>query len=331
MESQQILSILYGRYYKEDRTPPAMVSSHWKAMHTKIHVRSENGRIKSVFAEGFGDLQIDSLPYKLFSQLNICVHFLILKNKKSIFHVYKIARDICHRLEVAMTINSFYQVCTAALLMRAIPRKDDFYILNIGDGYGFLSILLKEIYPKAKIVLVDLGKTLLFQAEFCHKAYPAKRHTLLSKDNSQDIKNADFIYCPAEDLFLLDPLNFDLAVNVVSMQEMNSSTIQDYFAFLHCHMKKENYFYCCNRIEKKLVGGEVTKIDNYPWDKEDRHILDEICPWRGFFIYHRKISERGLTLGKWRIPFISYMDGDIKHRLTILKTAEGGLWKKFQN
>jgi len=322
MESQEILSTLYERYYQEDHTPPGMVSSHWRAMHAKACVQSEKGHIKSVFAEGFGDLQIDSIPYKLFSQLNIYIQFLILRNRKSIFHVYKIAKDICRRLEVAMTINSFYQVCTAALLMRMIPKKEEFFILNIGDGYGLLSILLKEFYPKAKIVLVDLGKTLLFQAEFCQKAHPSKKHVLLSAENRQDIQDVDFIYCPAEDIFLLDPLRFDLAVNVVSMQEMNASTIQDYFDFIRLHMKEENHFYCCNRIKKKLIGGEVTRIDDYPWEKEDRHIIDEICPWRGFFVYHRKISERGLMIGKFRIPFVSYMDGDIKHRLTVLKTAD---------
>lgn len=71
-------------------------------MHSKARVQSDNGRIKSVFAEGFDDLQIDSLPYKLYSRLNIYIQFLILGNKKSVFHVYRIAKDVCRRLEVAI-------------------------------------------------------------------------------------------------------------------------------------------------------------------------------------------------------------------------------------
>lgn len=318
-ESQQILSTLYERYYQEDQTPGALVSSHWRAMHTKAQVHYENGRVKPVFAEGFGDLQVNSWPYRFFSKLNIYIHFFFLQKKASLFHVYKIAKNICRRLGISMTINCFYQVCTAALLMRTLSPKGDLCILNIGDGYGFLSILLKEIYPKAKIVLVDLGKTLLFQVEFCYKAHPFKKHALFFGKDGQEIENMDFIYCPADDLALIDALKFDLMINVVSMQEMNYATIQSYFDFMRSHAKTKNFFYCCNRIEKKLVGGETIRMDAYPWVKEDKHVIDEICPWRRFLIYHRKISERGLTFGKWRVLFISYMDGDIKHRLTILK------------
>lgn len=328
MEIQKILSTLYEGYYKEDHTPQELVSSHWKAMHAKTQVRSEEGGIKTIFSEGFGDLQIKSFPYKIFSRFNIYLYFCVLKNKRSILHVYRIAKGVCRRLGVSMTINCFHQVCAAALLMRTVSRKDDFYILNIGDGYGFLSILLKEIFPKAKIVLVDLGKTLLFQVEFCNRAHPSKMHAaLFSEKNSEDMDNADFIYCPAENLSLLDSLKFDLVINSDSMAEMNCATIRHYFDFIRRHTKEENNFYCCNRIEKKLIGGEITRIDEYPWKKEDRHLIDEICPWKKFFVYHRKISERGFMIGKWRVPFISYMDGDIKHRLTVLKTVEGSFKK----
>ena len=111
------------------------------------------------------------------------------------------------------------------------------------------------------------------------------------------------------------------------MQEMNVGTIERYFNFIRGHVTEDNRFYCCNRIEKKLVGGETLRIDDFPWNSQDKHLIDEKCPWRKYLLYHRKTSERGMTIGKWRVPFINYPDGDLKHRLTIMASTEGKLEK----
>ena len=193
-------------------------------------------------------------------------------------------------------------------------------MIIIGDGYGFLSALIKEIFPNSLICLVDLGKILLFQAYYCEKAYPHSLHRLVS-ESSGTISQPDlgFLYCPAEFLEKLDKYSFDVAINIASMQEMNQSSINTYFDFLRRYMPPDNLFYCCNRKEKEMPGGEISKFFSYPWCNEDIHLVDEFCPWHNYFLSFSR-AKNGPELFKIRIPFINYFDGPHMHRLTVLQT-----------
>ena len=60
------------------------------------------------------------------------------------------------------------------------------------------------------------------------------------------------------------PLN--LVINIVSMQEMNPSVIREYFDDLRKRISDHDlYFYFCNRLEKSLPDGTVTRFFEYPW------------------------------------------------------------------
>jgi len=199
--------------------------------------------------------------------------------------------------------------------------QDKIRVINIGDGDGFLSALIKEAFPRASICLVDLGKTLLFQAHYCIRLHPNASHVLVSEsDKGADYSGADFLYCPAEHLDKIDNLNFDLGINISSMQEMNKDSIETYFEFIRRHMNRNNLFYCCNREEKKLIGGEVVNFHSYPWSEQDVYLIDDYCPWYRYFISACK-AQNGPRIFNIRIPFIHYFDGAIRHRLSILKTV----------
>jgi hypothetical protein len=178
----------------------------------------------------------------------------------------------------------------------------------IGDGYGFLSSVIKRLYPFAKIVLVDIGKVLLFQCVNLQVIFPKNLH--LGILNGFEISGKfDFLYCPAEDIEKLTGINFQLVVNISSMQEMDMTTIKRYFDYIRFHVTPDNLFYCCNRESKELPGGETINFSDYPWMKEDRHLIDEEP---AFYRYY--------FTGKF--PFIRYFDGPIHHRLTNMKTKE---------
>ena len=176
--------------------------------------------------------------------------------------------------------------------------------------------MLKEIYPEAKIVLVDLGKTLLFQSYYCQKVFPQAKHVLVKAGELVD-NQADFIYCPSELLSELDDQKFDFAVNIASMQEMNEETVNQYFQFLRTHLHQENRFYCCNREEKRMAQGEISRFLSYPWQAEDQHFVDGKCPWYKYVLSHHR-TEKGPQLGKWRIPLVNYFDGEMFHRFSKL-------------
>jgi hypothetical protein len=97
-----------------------------------------------------------------------------------------------------------------------------------------------------------------------------------------------------------------LAVNIVSMQEMNPPVIAAYFADLRAVAAKSSLlFYCCNREEKFLPDGTVTRFVDYPWHSDDEVMVDELCPW------HREYY-------RFRPPFYRSYDGPIRHRLVAL-------------
>jgi SAM-dependent methyltransferase len=220
---------------------------------------------------------------------------------------------------VDATFDAFRQVCTLQLVEMHLPvavRQRGLRVLMIGDGYGVLAALFKRELPDASVVLVDIGKTLLFQAYHLQRAYPDSTHATAG---AADAEAADFVYCPADELEQLDSMQFDLAVNVASMQEMNGATVARYFTFLRSHLRSDNLFYSCNRESKTLPGGEISEFLSYPWSAEDRHIADGPCPWHRYFLAPRMASKGPRAFGV-RLPIVNYYDGPHRHRLTVMAT-----------
>jgi len=317
---QDIIKALYDNYYEIDVTPDTLVSSHWKEFHKNVKVRVEDGQVKDIQGYGFGDLEYNSLVTRIFNWATIICYLCVLKDRGPIIKLIKTADRLVKKMGLTFTYDCFRQVCAAHLILKNLPqRSKPLRVICIGDGYGFLSALIKEMVPDAQIYLVDLGKTLFFQAYGHLKVYPDKERCLVSGQtfDQERMRHLDFIYCPAENLNSLENCVFDLAINIASMQEMNKETIKRYFTFLRQHMNTENLFYCCNREEKLMPGGEIARILDFPWKIEDRHFIDELCPWYRFILAFRQ-TKNGPRLFNVRIPFINYFDGDIRHRLSVL-------------
>jgi hypothetical protein len=314
--NKHIPETLYDNYIRQDVTPKDLKSSHWEDFHHNVVVRKRNGYDFDLQGYGFGDLQATSLPAKISAWMTIHSYLLTLKDREDIRRTAGIAKGIAKKMGCAFTYDCFRQVCALVLLRKYLSVDKEWKVINIGDGYGYLSCLLKTFYPNAKIFLVDLGKTLLFQSVYCQKVFPHAQHVLVTPDATGDGQEADFIYCPAEHIGLTQQ-KFNLAVNVASMQEMNPATVALYFDFLRQRLESDNLFYCCNRLEKVMPGGEISSLMQYPWSPQDQHLIDELCPWYKYMIHHR-MSARGPQWGALRIPFINYFDGDIWHRLTKL-------------
>lgn len=320
VEGKNITAILYDRYYRTDHTPPDLVSSHWREYHKEIKLDFSGDEMDTLKGVGFGYESNVSWYQKIPNWMTNISYLGILPNRMDLLRLIPIARKIAKKMNCSFTDDCSRQVCTLALLKVHMPPERKIRVINIGDGHGFLSALIKEVFPNSTICLVDLGKTLLFQHHFCSKAYPQKKHCLiLEQKNFQEI-DADFIYCPAENLSLLDSFSFDVAINIASMQEMNEKTVEYYFNFLRKHLVKNNLFYCCNRIEKHMPDGEISSFFLYPWDKNDRYLIDENCPWQKFFFdIHQTF--RGPKIFNVRLPLINYFDGETWHRLSVLKTS----------
>jgi hypothetical protein len=44
-------------------------------------------------------------------------------------------------------------------------------------------------------------------------------------------------------------------------------------------IKYHSDFYCCNREEKTLSDGTITRFKDYPWNSLDNIQIDDLCPW----------------------------------------------------
>ncbi len=307
----QICEKLYQDYYLQDKTPAPLKSSHWQQMHRQTQVELS----RNVFVGyGFGDVQYNRWHHRLLAWAAIHSYLLHLPDRQAIRGLMPQARWVARRMGINFSYDCFRQVCALAFLKKNIKDWVGLTVLNIGDGYGFLSALIKYIFPDTKIVLVDLGKTLIFQAHYCQRVHSSCKHILADQKGAPQ---ADFLYCPAENLGLLEPLTFDLAINIASMQEMNKATIDYYFNFLRAHLSQGGLFYCCNRYEKIMPGGEIARFHDYPWAPQDQHIADGLCDWYRYFLALRP-TQNGLRLGKIRVPLVNYPDGPIHHRLTVL-------------
>jgi hypothetical protein len=83
----------------------------------------------------------------------------------------------------------------------------------------------------------------------------------------------------ADNVPILARAPIGLAVNIVSMQEMNPETIAAYFAVLRQNPAPETVFYCANKLTKTLPDGTVARFADYPWRADDTIRVDAVCPW----------------------------------------------------
>lgn len=304
---------LYRRYYVQDETPENVMSSHWKKFSRKIQVCiAEDGNLTVFKGCGFVDLQPAHPLNKILNYLCNFSYFARLPNKKDLLFLAKKLMPFLKKAKFYFSYDCFRQLCALSVIRQHLKLKDKegFDILLIGDGPGILSALLKNVYSNARVTLVDIGKVLFFQAVNLQNIYPECSHWLF--DNSAKVKKSDFLYVPAEDAVKLKGISYKLAINMASMQEMNYKTINDYFRFMRQNLTKDNLFYCCNREQKMLPGGEVIEFLKYPWLKEDTNFIDEICP---FYRYYFSAPP----------PFIHSFDGLFRHRLANLSISKGVL------
>ena len=308
---------LYNRFYlnKVDEENHLQSSAHWKNFSQKFKVDIDAaGNVNEIKGYGFGGSGNTGVLSKLAASFG---NFLIRSGLSypNLDVVISSTKKIVKKMGLSFSQDAFRQACVAGFLKMHLEKQTVVVknILIIGDGHGILSALMSELFPHAKVFLIDLGQTLFFQSYYLANTYPEKKHTLIGENYA----NADdgFFYCPAEDLSFFPMENFDLAINVASMQEMRMTVVDQYFHLLRERGTK--LFYCCNRLEKKLPDGEIIRFMNYPWKDEDAQLVDEKCPWHQFFI-GRSSAEHIKLFNLIPVPMLHRYDGIHWHRLSIL-------------
>jgi hypothetical protein len=308
-----LLQAYYGTPWTDD------TSSHWREYGDRFQIAIDPAGNLRPRGYGFGACRWQGVGHGLFDVATSLAHLTHLDGRRRILALLAVARRLVRAAGLHPTFDVLRQVCTCALLERYIGAyAASERIVIIGDGYGVLAALMKAVYPRSRVALVDLGRTLLFQVHHVRRAHPHATHVLAGAGGA--LEAADFVYCPSDRIEALAGLRFDIAINVASMQEMAPPTVTAYFAFLRSHLVDRNLFYCCNRERKELVGGEVSEFAAYPWRAGDQVLVDGPCPWHQYFLARRRVRRGARVLGL-PVPFVRHYDGPQRHRLAVLERA----------
>jgi hypothetical protein len=135
-------------------------------------------------------------------------------------------------------------------------------VIEIGGGYGGLALHLSRIFQTSRYFLVDLPETLVFSASYLILQAPAKRLYLYDPGDPLDAENLtgfDFVLLPDYRLDALTGFEFDLAINVASMQEMRVDQVERYLDFIRRTCR--GVFYSCNRDHQNRNDELVSLFD----------------------------------------------------------------------
>jgi len=308
------------RIVQRDPTPASFTSSYWREYAAQNTVRMDRDRL---VLEGFGigNVSRPRLRGRLLYQLERLSYSAVTAKLPDYPSTWRTTARLARSLGYGLTFDVWKSAVIVALLTdhwrraRLSPRT----FAIIGDGYGFLGALIRRVLPGLRMYCIDLPKTLVFQATTHQRADRKITMSFLGEPHGTE---GD---APA-DLTLVLPQAIDrvsdaidCAVNVASMQEMNALTIQAYFTFLRWRSHAHSRFYCVNRVEKVLPGGEVSRFAEYPWQAGDEIFLDGPCPYYRYNL-SRRMTPDGARLPGIRLPFTTYFKTHW-HRLVRLASA----------
>lgn len=293
-------------------------SSHWRQMHESAVARvGERAGAIELSGAGFGNVRKihpAQIPLEWMTSLG---NALLSQGAVDLGEAFDVLGRLFGRVHPELRLRKSYDAVRQVFVWQTIrpflQARRPLTWCVIGDGYGVFSALIREFQPDAKVILVDLAKTLVFQSVYLQMMHSDASHSLLDEH-----RDGDFLYCPASQAADID-CEVDVFVNVNSMQEMTMDTIRGYFEMFRRNGGLDSLFYCCNRVEKCLPGGEMVRFLDYPWSAKDEILLDGICRYQRFFL-HLRTAPKGPRIFGARIPFINEFDGDHWHRLVRLET-----------
>jgi hypothetical protein len=167
---------------------------------------------------------------------------------------------------VNLDINRYQEVVTNLHLTGVLrwlgskPQRP--VICEIGGGFGGLALQLAQRVPDCIYVLVDLPEILFLAGAYLATNALARSEIRLfdageplAFDHSRG-KKVTFVLVPHTDYERLPALDFDLAINTLSMQEMGQESVDGYVAFLKKRL--EGVFYASN-WSKHVANDALTR------------------------------------------------------------------------
>lgn len=134
-------------------------------------------------------------------------------------------------------------------------------VWEIGAGWGGFAHAFKTLFPNTTYVISDLPQVYLFSAPYLMSAFPDATFTFHLGDGTsltdEQWRSSDFVFAPAHALDAIRPPRLDLAVNMVSFQEMTTAQVERYVA--HAHDCEVPFLYSLNR-ERSRYNPELRGV-----------------------------------------------------------------------
>ena len=156
-----------------------------------------------------------------------------------------------------------------------LKKSDKNIFLDIGGGYGGLLRFLKHHYKNSVGILIDLPEVCCFAAYYLKSCFPESKIGMvkdfknIDKIGTEELKNYDFVILNQASLKKFEKNIIDIAINTVSLGEMNEKD-QDYY-IEQIERVTKRYFYSVNRPKRgklkfKLDGFYDFKLSPKLWD-----------------------------------------------------------------
>jgi hypothetical protein len=104
-------------------------------------------------------------------------------------------------------------------------------VVEIGSGWGGFAYQFKTLFPGTSYVLVDLPELFVFSAVYLMSAFPGARVAFWDDEQPLDpdtLAEHDFVFVPHTSLAAIPAAQIELALNMVSFQEMTTEQVQSY-------------------------------------------------------------------------------------------------------
>ena len=146
-------------------------------------------------------------------------------------------------------------------------------VWEIGAGWGGFPYQFKTLCPNVTYVITDFPELFLYSATYLMTLFPAARVAFWGEAPTADLlarwQEYVFIFMPNTALDELTPPRVDLAVNMVSFQEMTQDQVTTYVR--HAHDVNARFLYSLNK-EKSTYNRELESvsaiIERYYWPRK---------------------------------------------------------------
>lgn len=136
-------------------------------------------------------------------------------------------------------------------------RTQPLRVIEVGGGYGRLAEALFNLYDggQLKFVMIDaVPASLIFAYEYLKRARPDLRIGSFYQGDAYDLDQFDIYICPIWHFETAGAGQFDLAINVQSMQEMDQHHVDYYLNWFDAVLKPGAITYLCNRRDHVFRG-----------------------------------------------------------------------------